>query len=261
MFWKKNKNKKNEYDNKKDCKSKCKCDNSCDDHIKIKIKNCYKSNDSLSSSDSVSVSLSSSDSFSISSSDSLSVSSSDSFSISSDSSLEDICVCECKPKSMKIQKTCTKKKFSKITKDTYKKNKYKTYILRNCFKCTVPTPSSELIHNKYCTTCYTAPDIICCNDLCKRKVKYINCSDCDICKLEYCESCYMNHRYNISCSSCHFSICEKKNLDNACSVCKRSFCSQCKPSNMYCSTCWIMLVCKRHTSEFPKDIMKEIIRK
>ena len=137
-------------------------------------------------------------------------------------------------------------------------------IFGNCRYCQRET--DRLVDGKYCRSCYYADPIKCDRRRCKKKIKYIEFHLCKSCNLKYCLECYNSRHYGYKnpkrneCKQCKLYICKKIYRDHKCKICLHGFCPTCIGIRNYCDACWIWLICKKYTSNFPRDMIYLIIQ-
>ena len=123
-------------------------------------------------------------------------------------------------------------------------------------------------HKKYHKKVKTFPNqmsdatrIETCQD-CKKVVPYSNLKYCISHIRGLCEDCLNTYHDSIEvnrCSKCRRRICHKMAIDFKCSMCSAMFCGS--RSGLYicfCQKCLVTLICKRHSLNFPLDIIKFI---
>lgn len=99
--------------------------------------------------------------------------------------------------------------------------------------------------------------------LCRKCTENVLSLNCSSCLGNFCLTCYKTHfpfyigfRYKtLECSICEMQLCFKSPYK---SHFKSHFKSRCN-IELYCRKCLLKLMCNRHSSIIPKDIIKDIL--
>ena len=117
-----------------------------------------------------------------------------------------------------------------------------------------------------CLKLFPSP-VMCSTSGCRAWIEYSTkiCKSCDA------KLCFKCHRFHVTstknysyfstiCKLCRHRLCRKTYNEHKCKLCRNRYCGTCKTKDGICTPCWIYVACKQYASDFPKDMIINIIK-